>query len=324
MSRVYVGTFAKYNNGNLFGKWVNISNCKDYNEFIKICRDVHKDEAEPEFMIQDTEGLPEGLQCGEWLTRQEFDDIRVAELDEQPGASCKIVEYSEKAVAVVGDTRKFAESFKACGGRFNPLLTCGPGWIFSKFRIDAVRAILAAAPVQAVEAGRGFEDSSAEFIATLPEKDRKYYTKRTAAAIKINGGYLVLDSPTIENRFCFSDEGPEYEVYKSLCADKNKLREYFINENLSDLNKKIERLKDESRPAWVTVPEWRGCVSLVLSWGWHTEKEMNEAHEITNAERGEILKALEFVRAEFQKRLNTYLKRYDIDKIRIWSYWVDA
>ena len=52
----------------------------------------------------------------------------------------QVVDYSEKAVAVVGDTKPHAEKLKELGGRFNARLKCGAGWIFSKKKEAAVRA----------------------------------------------------------------------------------------------------------------------------------------------------------------------------------------
>ena len=43
----------------------------------------------------------------------------------------KIIDYSEKAIALVGDTRSIKDQLKKLGGRFNPRLSCGAGWIFS-------------------------------------------------------------------------------------------------------------------------------------------------------------------------------------------------
>mgnify|MGYP001375677318 CR=1 FL=1 len=42
----------------------------------------------------------------------------------------QILDYSEKAVAVIGDTKPIKDQLKALGGRFNFRLSCGPGWIF--------------------------------------------------------------------------------------------------------------------------------------------------------------------------------------------------
>jgi hypothetical protein len=57
-----------------------------------------------------------------------------------------IVDYSEKAIAVFGDTRPVKDELKALGGRFNPKLTYEggkrAGWIFSKVREQEVRNLL--------------------------------------------------------------------------------------------------------------------------------------------------------------------------------------
>lgn len=53
-----------------------------------------------------------------------------------------IVDYSEKAIALVGETKPIKEAIKAIGGKFNKYLKCGPGWIFPKKKFDKVRELL--------------------------------------------------------------------------------------------------------------------------------------------------------------------------------------
>lgn len=55
----------------------------------------------------------------------------------------QFVEYSQKSFAVIGNTRPIAPTLKALGGRFNLHLSCGPGWIFPKFKEEDVRQRLA-------------------------------------------------------------------------------------------------------------------------------------------------------------------------------------
>jgi antirestriction protein len=55
---LYVGTYNKYNNGNLAGKWMKLKDYADKDEFYKAAKELHKDEADPEFMFQDYEGFP--------------------------------------------------------------------------------------------------------------------------------------------------------------------------------------------------------------------------------------------------------------------------
>ena len=54
----------------------------------------------------------------------------------------QIIDYSEKAIAIVGDTRAIKDTLKTLGGRFNAHLTCGAGWIFSKAKEATLREAL--------------------------------------------------------------------------------------------------------------------------------------------------------------------------------------
>lgn len=50
----------------------------------------------------------------------------------------EIIDYSEKAFAVIGDTKPVKDQLKELGGRWNSHLKCGAGWIFSKRHLGAV------------------------------------------------------------------------------------------------------------------------------------------------------------------------------------------
>lgn len=52
---IYVGTYRKYNEGSLFGEWLNLSDYSDYDELLESMKELHKDEHDPEFMLQDYE-----------------------------------------------------------------------------------------------------------------------------------------------------------------------------------------------------------------------------------------------------------------------------
>lgn len=62
-----------------------------------------------------------------------------AQTDESVKSSgLTVIDYSEKAVAVIGDTKAVKDRLKEMGGRFNAKLSCGPGWIFSKSKKDEI------------------------------------------------------------------------------------------------------------------------------------------------------------------------------------------
>ena len=58
MSKIYVGTYAKYNSGSIFGEWIDAGDYSDKEDFIEACKELHKDEPDPELMFQDYEGFP--------------------------------------------------------------------------------------------------------------------------------------------------------------------------------------------------------------------------------------------------------------------------
>ena len=57
---------------------------------------------------------------------------------EQVVNGIKLIDYSDKAVAIIGDTKPFKDLLKSLGGKFNPKLTCGAGWVFSKSQVDKI------------------------------------------------------------------------------------------------------------------------------------------------------------------------------------------
>lgn len=105
---VYVGTYKKYNEGSLFGKWMTLSDYSDFEEFEDACKELHKDESDPEFMCQDYEGLPKGKyqESGlEWL-RFYWDEL--ADLDDDERAI--VMEYWDE-VYDGADARQILDSY---------------------------------------------------------------------------------------------------------------------------------------------------------------------------------------------------------------------
>lgn len=56
--KVYVGTYGKYASGYLDGEWVDLTKFDSYEDFLKHCNEIHKDESDQELMFQDYEGFP--------------------------------------------------------------------------------------------------------------------------------------------------------------------------------------------------------------------------------------------------------------------------
>lgn len=56
---VYVGTYGKYNNGSIAGKWVDLTQYDNYEDLMQAFHEIHKDESDPELMYQDWEYIPD-------------------------------------------------------------------------------------------------------------------------------------------------------------------------------------------------------------------------------------------------------------------------
>ena len=326
--KIYVGTYAKYNAGDLSGAWLSLRDYSTYEELIEACLELHSDEAEPELMIQDSEDFPDGLDCMESLSREEFDDIKKALQEESAGVPAySIIDYSDKAIAVTGDTRKIAAELRSLGGRFNSRLSCGPGWIFSAKKRAELEALLAG---NYEETGRP-ETAANEGRKTLEEwakgqRDPEDIMKWYDSAVKLADGVVLFDHPKIKTEFCFRDEGPDYEFYKELGSDENLLRDYFIRENMDqngiaepneNTDMYIVKYAGEYRPGRVYV-QFCNCPEYL------NLRREDTIRIATDTERSLYLAELARVRKAFRKRLDTYLKRYGTKKLHTWSYWADA
>ena len=108
--RIYVGTYAKYNDGSLDGKWIDISEYNTYEEFVDACRELHKDEKDPEFMVQDYENFPrKWYHEGGLPTEEEFDKINEFYLmdDNEKAAYEAFVNYTNE-----DDIEKFHDAYE--------------------------------------------------------------------------------------------------------------------------------------------------------------------------------------------------------------------
>ena len=106
---VYVGTYKKYNEGSLFGEWLDLSNYSDKEEFLQMCSELHADEVDPEFMFQDYEGINEKYISESHISDDFFEfQANTADFDDE-----KLQAY-EAFISIFGndDISTFEESFQ--------------------------------------------------------------------------------------------------------------------------------------------------------------------------------------------------------------------
>jgi hypothetical protein len=64
----------------------------------------------------------------------------LGEVEPQTTADLRIVQYSDKCVVVVGNTKANKDRLKAIGGKYNKWLKCGEGWVFPKSKEALIKA----------------------------------------------------------------------------------------------------------------------------------------------------------------------------------------
>ena len=346
--QVYVGTWKKYNEGNLKGEWVDLTQFASYDEFLKKCKSIHKGERDPEFMIQDYQYFPDGLNCGDWLCENDFNDVINAWKEEQETSNSKyqIIDYSEKAIAVVGDTREIKKQLKELGGRYNAKLSCGAGWIFSKKVEDKVKELLKCGKVENATVPTSGGDLMDEYITEMRKAGNaddmlNYFKKEASGICKLsNGGLLVFEKPSIETSFCFgyhdsAYDNDSYDEANRMAHHASTSEEYFMNANLRYIDEQIKQMNDENaigdiylyRESYCSEREPLNVWKYRRLTIWSAQENASSYKDLrpcSDADKDIILEALKCERTKFEKRLKAYLKRYGLSKVKSWSYWMDA
>lgn len=176
----------------------------------------------------------------------------------------------------------------------------------------------------------------------------KYCSKSTAFVIEHNGALYGIEKPKIETSFCFGygingiADTEQERTAEAMAEAARKSKEYFINQNLENLNrwiKSLQKILDDMGKNWAEGSHPRYMIETGEHYGGQKEDCRLRYYSIVdtfntfNGTMGkicndtELIKKLiagyEEVKTEFIKRLNAYLKRYGMSKVKTWSYLSD-
>lgn len=79
---IYVGTYAKYNNGSIEGAWLNLEDYVDKEAFLEACQELHGP-GEHEFMYQDFQCFPRSLYSESCVSDELWDWLELDEDDRE-------------------------------------------------------------------------------------------------------------------------------------------------------------------------------------------------------------------------------------------------
>lgn len=177
------------------------------------------------------------------------------------------------------------------------------------------------------------------------EKMQEFARKECAYVVELsNGNIISIDKPTIQKDFCFGygEYGrctqEEFEEAQDLAKKANEDVDYFIKKNMEQITNKIEALKKclENRKECYTMTHYimqpeksilkDYSVVRICDNPEYTPSRWSSCVDLKKLDKNDIqaiLDGLEEVGKKFMKRLNTYLKKYGLGKLHVWTYYRD-
>lgn len=170
--------------------------------------------------------------------------------------------------------------------------------------------------------------------------------KKTDYIVELsNGDIISLEKPNIKTKFTFGyglnlvSTNEEHEEASNMARYAETSFDYFKEENMKDLKDEIENLKQclsknycecYTSIQYYTEPDTCKLVSYSTCydcqnpekepWMWYNHKKLRK---LDKDDIQLIIDGLEIVLKNFEKRLDTYLKKYGLSKIQTWTYLVD-
>lgn len=162
--------------------------------------------------------------------------------------------------------------------------------------------------------------------------------KQVVLFVPICGGkYIVtLDKPSIQSEFWFGEsdcgQGPSHEEnVKQMNSVRFMIEDYFMEANLSGIDRRIEALKESlkehtGKTVRHFVHYWKCSPDSPLHdfriYNYYETQYEKDSMVMDKEDIELLIEAYDIFRAKFQKRLETYLKRFS-NKLYVHSYWMD-
>lgn len=292
---VYCGTYKKYNEGSLDGGWLHLGRYQNAAAFLEACKKLHADESTPEFMYQDSEYLPDEFYSESCIYPEVFEVIQaIKQMNSDKQAA--FADFCERGACIpdMFDVEEFLNTYKP---NKKPRKT-----------------------------------TQSEDMKEFSELFKTWcYLDHTAEALKVDEKHFItFDKQDIEKSFCFGwscQGGMTYEEATDMCHNFSEADFKVGNLKRFD-NKYIHRLKAieekqiKLKREYVTSKE-SGAEIMYITTDRDVSGDMTLSVEDSTRLREAYKQKVQDLRNEFEKRLDAYLKKYGLSKIRRWTYCAD-
>lgn len=300
----YVGTYGKYASGSIAGKWLQLSKCESKNEFLQMCKKLHKDESDPEFMFQDFEDVPESM-------------IRESFVSDEIWKVLAILKKYD-----VSRQEAFAEWCEANG--YEQDMQAIKEFSTIKFKKNFLPHVFL------------LKEEFAKIW--VSEHMRNYCLKTVSNCVRTSfGGLVIFEKPKIETNFCFGyhDSMTDTESYDAANdACKNFGEKQFLANNLADMQDALNLFEGKKKDSYESTKHLyfarkygkSNIYSIVFLDEYDVKVNAWMYNGLTKATEEDLQKCYAAQKQEyekFEKRLKSYLKRYGTKKLHTWTYWAD-
>jgi hypothetical protein len=189
-----------------------------------------------------------------------------------------------------------------------------------------------------------------EFTRMYPDAElAKYATSKIAEVVRLDNGMLVvIEKQPIKKHFCFGYGafGMTYDEAVKAQRNASTNKEYFLRENMREyedllacvsapyggktrftyvlVGTRSDKLKYIEKCRLVSIVEaYGGAVYLHETKGDFVTMDNRRVYIPTDADRRAIQSGVSEAMAQHKKKVESYLKRYGLDKVRAWTYWQD-
>lgn len=174
---------------------------------------------------------------------------------------------------------------------------------------------------------------------------QEFARKKCEYVVELSNGTIIdIDKPSIETNFCFGygmyARSIDEEIASAdACAENAKTNaDYFIEENMKQLTDNIAVLEEAlaGEKEVYTFVRYSGAPDTSSLMGWKVCKiwdnpenepwqwsNLRTVRKLGNDDIQRIIVGYEEVGKRFRKRLQTYLKRYGLSKLNVWTYLRD-
>ena len=150
-----------------------------------------------------------------------------------------------------------------------------------------------------------------------------YCMKKIALCLKTEDGYFyILEKKKLNTEF-FISEGSNRSIEEALtiCNEIKTTEDFFIEENLRSINFLINEIKNNKNNLFFATRFKNSKIVAITTTKYDVLN--NENRKLTPNEEIEVLKICEKYKELQTKKINSYLKRFGLSKIKANTYWGD-